>query len=151
MLCGFPVCGLPLCSSWRFFTILRKKILVWQGCLWEKNACNGSKQATFIFRYKKAHKTKSFCFRIMKNCQLQHKGNPHTQEKSQGAAISMEDATTYSVRTSEIDTSGLCTWRKWCTQCPGGCRISHQGGMGIPQSTSLRSWTQWALFRTKFT
>jgi hypothetical protein len=74
-----------------------------------KNACNGSKQATFIFHHKKAHKTKSFCFRIMKNCQLQHKGNPHKQEKSQGAAISMEDATTYSVRTSEIETSGLCT------------------------------------------
>jgi hypothetical protein len=29
---------------------------------------------------------------MIKNCQHQHKGKPHTQEKSQDAATSMEDA-----------------------------------------------------------
>jgi hypothetical protein len=29
---------------------------------------------------------------MMKNCQHQHKGKPHTQKKSQDAATSMEDA-----------------------------------------------------------
>jgi hypothetical protein len=49
-------------------------------------------QATFFCQCKKARQTKSFCFRMMKNCQHQHKGQPHTQEKSQDAATSMEDA-----------------------------------------------------------
>jgi hypothetical protein len=29
---------------------------------------------------------------MMKNCQYPHKGKPHTQDKSQGAAVSVEDA-----------------------------------------------------------
>jgi hypothetical protein len=36
--------------------------------------------------------TEHFCHRMVKNGQLQHKDMPHTQEKSQGAATSVEDA-----------------------------------------------------------
>jgi hypothetical protein len=51
-------------------------------------------QASFFCQCKKARQTKSFCFWMMKNCQHQHKGKPHTQEKSQDAATSMEDVVT---------------------------------------------------------
>jgi hypothetical protein len=44
----------------------------------------------FFCQCKKARQTKSFCFRMMKNCQHQHKGKPHTQEKSQDAAKRMQ-------------------------------------------------------------
>jgi hypothetical protein len=40
---------------------------------------------------------------MMKNCQHQHKGKAHVQEKSQSAAISVEGAITNSVNTCEID------------------------------------------------
>jgi hypothetical protein len=40
-----------------------------------------------FFLSKKARQTKSFCLRLMKNHQHQHKGKPHTHEKIQGAAI----------------------------------------------------------------
>jgi hypothetical protein len=42
---------------------------------------------------------------MLKNHQRQHKGKPHTQEKFQDAAISVENAVTNSVDTSEIETS----------------------------------------------
>jgi hypothetical protein len=47
-----------------------------------------------FFSHKKACHIKRFCLGMMKNCQHQHKSKPYTQEKSQGAAISVEDAIT---------------------------------------------------------
>ncbi len=41
-----------------------------------------------FFSCKKACHTKSFCLRMLKNKQRQHKGKPHTHEKIQGTAIS---------------------------------------------------------------
>jgi penicillin-binding protein-related factor A (putative recombinase) len=41
-----------------------------------------------LFSCKKARQTKSFCLRMVKNRQHQHKGKPHTHEKIQGTAIS---------------------------------------------------------------
>jgi hypothetical protein len=41
-----------------------------------------------FFSCKKARQTKSFCSRMVKNRQHQHKGKPHTHQKIQGAAIS---------------------------------------------------------------
>ncbi len=66
------VCGLPLCWCWWFFIILKQK------------------QASIFFccQCKKARQTKSFCFRMVKNSQHQHKGKPHTHEKIQDTAIS---------------------------------------------------------------
>ncbi len=49
-------------------------------------------QRSFFFLAKKLAIQKSFCFRMMKNRQHQHKGKPHIQKKFQGAAISVEDA-----------------------------------------------------------
>jgi hypothetical protein len=46
-----------------------------------------------FFSCKKTCQTKSFCLRMVKNCQHQHKGKPHTQEKFQDAAISVKVAT----------------------------------------------------------
>jgi hypothetical protein len=51
---------------------------------------------------------KNFYLGMMKNCQYGHTGRPHTQEKSQGAAISVEDAITNSLQTSETGTSCVC-------------------------------------------
>jgi hypothetical protein len=48
---------------------------------------------------------KSFSFRMMKNCQHQLKGKPHTQEKSQDAATTMEAGITNRIHTSGIETS----------------------------------------------
>ncbi len=41
---------------------------------------------------------------MMKNYQHQHKGKPHTQEKSQDAVTSMEDAIADTMRPSGIET-----------------------------------------------
>jgi hypothetical protein len=41
-----------------------------------------------FFSCKKARQTKSFCLRMVKNRQHQHKDKPHTHEKIQGAVIS---------------------------------------------------------------
>jgi hypothetical protein len=47
---------------------------------------------------------------MMKNRQHQHKGtHTRTQEKSQVAATSLEDAITNTVHTSGVETSCLCT------------------------------------------
>ncbi len=54
-----------------------------------KDACE---VASVFFYRKKAPHSLTFCLRMMKNCQHQHKGKPHTQEKSEGSAISVEDA-----------------------------------------------------------
>jgi hypothetical protein len=40
---------------------------------------------------------------MIKKCQHQHKGKPHTQEKSQDAAISMEDAIADTMHPSGIE------------------------------------------------
>jgi hypothetical protein len=40
---------------------------------------------------------------MMKNRQRQHKGNPHTQEKSQDAATSVEDAITHTVQYTLVE------------------------------------------------
>jgi hypothetical protein len=40
--------------------------------------------ASTFFSSKKACQTKIFCVRVMKNCQHQHKGKPHTQQKNLG-------------------------------------------------------------------
>ncbi len=61
-------------------------------------------QASFFCQCKKARQTKSFCFRVMKNRQHQHKGKPHTQKKSQDAATSMEDAIADTVHPSRFET-----------------------------------------------
>jgi hypothetical protein len=60
--------------------------------------------SVFFCQCKKARQTKSFCFRTMKNCQHQHKGKPHTQEKSQDAATSMEDAIADTVHPNGFET-----------------------------------------------
>jgi hypothetical protein len=44
-----------------------------------------------FFSHKKACHTKSFCLRTMKNSQHPHKDKPHTQDKFQDTAISVED------------------------------------------------------------
>ena len=44
-----------------------------------------------FFSCKKARQTKSFCLRMVKNRQHQHKGKPHTQGKFQDAAISVKE------------------------------------------------------------
>jgi hypothetical protein len=54
----------------------------------KKDACE---VASIFFSQKKARK-KNVCLRMMKNCQHQNKGKPHTQENFQDAAISVEDA-----------------------------------------------------------
>ncbi len=41
---------------------------------------------------------------MMKNCQRQHKGEPHTQKKSQDAATSMEDAIADTVHPNRSET-----------------------------------------------
>ncbi len=41
---------------------------------------------------------------MTENCQHQHKGKPHTQEKSQDAAISMEDAIADTVQPNGFET-----------------------------------------------
>jgi hypothetical protein len=57
-----------------------------------KKAC---KVASIFFSRKKARQTKHFCLRMMKNHPHQQKGKPpHTQEKFQDAAISVEDKIT---------------------------------------------------------
>jgi hypothetical protein len=48
--------------------------------------------ASVFFSRKKACQTESFYPRIVKNGQHLHKDRPHIQEKSQGAATSVEDA-----------------------------------------------------------
>jgi hypothetical protein len=45
----------------------------------------------FFFFCKKARQTESFCLRIVKNRQRQHKGKPRTQEKFQDTAISVKE------------------------------------------------------------
>jgi hypothetical protein len=54
----------------------------------KKDTCEDAR----VFFCKKARSTKSFCPRIMINCQHQHKDKPRTQEKSQSAKISVDDA-----------------------------------------------------------
>jgi hypothetical protein len=58
---------------------------------------------------------------MRKNHQHEHKGKPYTQEKSQVAATSMEDAITNREQTSGIETCSI--------PCPGGYRMS-PGRMG---------------------
>jgi hypothetical protein len=60
----------------------------------------------------KLAKPKNFFLRMMKNRQHQHKGNPHTQKKSQDAATSVDDAITPKVHTSGIKTSCVCMYLK---------------------------------------
>jgi hypothetical protein len=48
-------------------------------------------QTSLCLSLQESSPNKNFCF-MMKNCQHQHKGKPHTQKKSQDAATSMEDA-----------------------------------------------------------
>jgi hypothetical protein len=62
-----------------------------------------------FFRSKKAHQTKGFCPRMVKNCQHQHKGRQHTQKESQGAATSVGDAI--------IILRGLNFCGAYCTVC----------------------------------
>jgi hypothetical protein len=45
-----------------------------------------------LFFSKESSTYKKLCLRMMKNNQHLHKGKPHTQEKSKGAAIAVEDA-----------------------------------------------------------
>jgi hypothetical protein len=89
----FLVCEACLCTDADdFFTILRQQLFVWQAFLQEKKMRLAILQASFFCQCKKACQTKSFCFRMMKNCQHQHKGKPYTQEKSPDDSTSMEDA-----------------------------------------------------------
>ncbi len=55
----------------------------------KKDACE---VASVFFFSQESLPYKKFCSRMMKNHQHQHKGKPHTQEKFQGTAISVEDA-----------------------------------------------------------
>jgi hypothetical protein len=45
---------------------------------------------------------------MMKNRQRQYKGKPHTQEKSQDAATSMEDAITHTAHISGVEAFSVC-------------------------------------------
>jgi hypothetical protein len=45
-----------------------------------------------LFFSQESSPKKSFCLRMMKNRQHQHKGKPNIQEKIQDAAVSVEDA-----------------------------------------------------------
>jgi hypothetical protein len=72
--------------------------------------------ASFLTRKKMLHTSQAiFSFflarilRKMKNCQHHHKGKPHTPEKSQDAATSLDDEITDTVHTSRVDTSCVCT------------------------------------------
>ncbi len=135
---------LPLCWCWRFFIILRQKNFCMASSLVrQKDACNLA--SVFFFLCYKARQTKSFCFRMMKT-RHQHKDMRHTEEKFQGAAISVEDAITISVDTSEIETSCVCTQRTWWIPCPRGCRMS-SGGRGITPITSNRPLHIMGLFQ----
>jgi hypothetical protein len=58
----------------------------------------------FFLSVQESSPKKSFCFRMMKNYQHQHKGKPHTQEKSQDAATSMEDAIADTVHPNGFET-----------------------------------------------
>jgi hypothetical protein len=88
----FPVCVACLCvDADDFSASYCKNFLFGKLSSKEKKRCLlGCKR---LFFRKKARHTKFFCLWMMKNCQYQHKGKPHTQVKSQGAAISVEDAT----------------------------------------------------------
>jgi hypothetical protein len=55
----------------------------------KKVACEMA--SLIFFSCKKARQTKSFCLRMVKNRQHQHKGKPQTQEQFQDAAISLKE------------------------------------------------------------
>jgi hypothetical protein len=56
----------------------------------KKDARSGCQHLFFLAR--KLAKQKVFVFKMVENCQHQHKGRPRAHEKSQGASISVEDA-----------------------------------------------------------
>jgi hypothetical protein len=58
----------------------------------------------FFCQFKKAYQTKRLVSEDNKNCQHQHKGKPHTQEKYQDAGTSFEDANADTVHTSGVET-----------------------------------------------
>jgi hypothetical protein len=75
---------------------------------------------------------------MMKICQHQHKGKPHTQEKYQDAATSMEDAITVQ-HTSGVETSCVHMYLKNLpNSIPSGCRVS-SGWRGILPITCKRA------------
>jgi hypothetical protein len=84
-----------------------QNLFVWQAFLQKRGL--QTEQAFFFFLHKKACLKRSFCLRRMKNKQHQHKGKLYTLKKSQDAATSMEDAVTYSVHSSGMENSCLCT------------------------------------------
>jgi hypothetical protein len=95
---------LPRSSDADDFIILRQKLF------FGKLSCEKIKRSLpprKRFFGKKAAKQKGFPLDD-ENCQHQHKGRPHTQEKSQDAATSMEDAITDTVHTSGVKTSCVC-------------------------------------------
>jgi hypothetical protein len=90
------------------FTILRQKLFVWRVFLQEKKMRLAISQASFFLSVQESSPKKGFCFRTMKNCQHQHKGKTHTQEKSQDAATSMEDAIADTVHHNGFETYVMC-------------------------------------------
>jgi hypothetical protein len=98
-----------------------------------------SKASVLSFLCKKAHQTKGFCPTMVKNFQHQHKGKPHTREKSQDAVTSMEDTVTNAGHTSALrprvdipEEHGEFHGQE-AAECLQEC--------GKPPSTSQRSWT----------
>ncbi len=71
-----------------FFIFIRKKFLLGKlSSIEEKDACEVASFLQESSPYKN-----NFCLRMKKIHQHHNKGKPHTQEKYQGAAISVEDA-----------------------------------------------------------
>jgi hypothetical protein len=87
----FPVCVACLCADAEdFFIIIRKNILFGKLSFKEKKKTLVRLHTSF-FIARKLSIQNVFCLR-MKNHQHQHRGKPHTKEKSQCSEISMEDA-----------------------------------------------------------
>ncbi len=99
-----PVCVACFCADADDFSSSSGKNILFAELSSEKKNYAGHLASVF-FLCKIAHQTKRFCPRMMKNCKHQHKGKPHTLEKSQDVATSMEDAITETVHTIRVETS----------------------------------------------
>ncbi len=105
----------------------------------KKDACNLSKHLFFLSS-QVSLPTKEFLSQKVKKLSASAWRKAHTRKTSQDAAIAMEDAITYSLHSSAIETSCLCSWRTWLIPYPGGCRIS-SGESGTRPSISQRRRT----------
>jgi hypothetical protein len=68
---------LPWCWYWWFFIILKKLLYIELSC----DERHLQPRKSLFFSLQESSAKKSFCLRVMKNRQHQHKGKPHRQEK----------------------------------------------------------------------